>query len=84
MLASNGTLATAGSRLSVYGGDGGVSAWRYELMRCTKVVLPEPAMPMVMITTGFLGGAAPVEADDEEAMVCGAREDAYGGAQLYR
>ena len=26
---------------------------KYEFIRCTKVVLPEPAMPMVMITTGL-------------------------------
>ena len=53
MLASYGVLATAGSRLRTYGGDGGSSECRYELIRCTNVDFPAPAMPIVMMTTGF-------------------------------
>ena len=39
-------------------------------MRCTKVVFPEPAMPMVMMTEGFF--VAVCEEDEEEdAIVVG-------------
>jgi len=37
-------------------------------MQFTNVVLPEPAIPIVMMTTGFLSLALLVDADDEEAM----------------
>ena len=42
---------------------------RYDFMRWTKVVFPEPAMPMVMITTGFLVGYELVEAGNDEVMI---------------
>ena len=53
MFASKGTFATAGSRLRTYGGVGGIFACRCASMRCTKVDLPEPAIPIAMIQTGF-------------------------------
>lgn len=53
MLASNGTFVTAGSRFRMYGGDGGLDEWRKELMRCTKVDFPAPAIPIVIMTMGF-------------------------------
>lgn len=70
MLGSKGTLRTAGSRLSTYGGavvvgDCWCCVWRWELMRCMKVVLPEPAMPIQTIATGGWVGVV------EEAMVAG-------------
>lgn len=40
MLESNGTERTAGSRLMTYGGV--FFACRWALIRCMKVVLPEP------------------------------------------
>lgn len=40
MLLSKGTEWTAGSRLRTYGGLS--LECRYELMRCMKVVLPDP------------------------------------------
>lgn len=40
MLLSKGTVRTAGSRFITYGGERW--AWRWELIRCMKVVLPEP------------------------------------------
>ena len=57
MLASNGTCVTAGSRLRMYGGVGGSSECRYELILCTKVDFPAPAMPIVIMATGFRLGA---------------------------
>ena len=58
----------------MYGGFGGSNECKYEFMRCTKVVLPDPAIPIVMITLGFrfdvdeaLAGAA--AAADVEAIV---------------
>ena len=53
IFASYGVFATAGSRLRTYGGDGGSCECRYELILCTKVDFPAPAIPMVIITTGF-------------------------------
>lgn len=37
----------------MYGGEGGSSECRYELILCTKVDFPAPAIPIVMIATGF-------------------------------
>lgn len=67
MLGSNETFATAGSRFSLYGGEGGLSEWRYEFIRCTKVVFPDPAIPIVMITIGFFVDSL----DEVEAMMHG-------------
>ena len=39
--------------MRTYGGDGGSCECRYELILCTKVDFPAPAMPIVIITTGF-------------------------------
>lgn len=64
MFGSKLVLVTAGSRLRTYGGEGGSLEWRYELILWTKVDLPAPAMPMVMMTTGFFLSAAWAE-DDE-------------------
>ena len=53
---------------------GGSRAWRYELILCTKVDLPAPAIPMAIIVTGFFfpdPSAAPADvvADDEDASI---------------
>lgn len=37
----------------MYGGDGGLSECRYELILWTKVDFPAPAIPMVIMTIGF-------------------------------
>lgn len=37
----------------MYGGDGGSDECRYELIRCTKVDLPAPAIPIVIMAMGF-------------------------------
>jgi len=42
---------TAGSRLRMYGGLD--SECRYELIRCTKVDFPAPAIPIVIMAMGF-------------------------------
>ena len=55
----------------MYGGFGGSSECKYEFMRCTKVVFPEPAMPIVMITDGFLVEVCVEDEDEEDAMVVG-------------
>ncbi len=47
----------------MYGGDGGSSACRYEFRRCTKVDFPAPAIPMVIMVTGFLPSLAGAEPD---------------------
>ena len=53
----------------MYGGFGGSNECRYELMRWTNVVLPEPAMPMVIITLGFcFEGPGTASNEDDEAM----------------
>ena len=39
----------------MYGGREGLTVCRWEFMRCTKVDLPAPAIPIVMMTLGFLG-----------------------------
>jgi hypothetical protein len=53
ILASKGMCVTAGSRLRMYGGAGGLRECRYELILCTKVDFPAPAMPIVIMATGF-------------------------------
>lgn len=40
-----------------YGGDGGFFECRYELIRCTNVDFPAPAIPIVIITIGFFSSA---------------------------
>src|SRR5262249_127288 len=40
MLLSKGTFRTAGSRLMTYGGS--LLPWRWALIRCMKVVFPDP------------------------------------------
>ena len=52
MFASYGSVMTAGSRLRTYGGFRW--AWRWTLMRCMKVVLPEPAIPTQTMTVGVI------------------------------
>jgi len=49
---------TAGSRLRMYGGAGGLRECKYELILWTKVDFPAPAIPIVMMATGFFLGAA--------------------------
>ena len=56
MFASKGTLVTAGSKLRTYGGFCGLFACRCAFIRCTKVDFPEPAIPIVIIHTGFMAG----------------------------
>lgn len=70
MLASYGTNATAGSRFKIYGGLLGSEECRYELILCTKVDLPAPAMPIVMIHTGFFLSTVDVEGGGSTTM-CG-------------
>lgn len=59
ILGSNGVLRTAGSKLRIYGalcpsvGGSVTLECRKEFIRCTKVVLPDPAIPMVTMTMGF-------------------------------
>lgn len=72
MFESKGTLRTAGSRFITYGGAVVSGAcvccvWRWELMRCMKVVLPDPAMPTQTIETGgcFCWAPAPAAVLDE-------------------
>lgn len=48
---------TAGSRLTIYGGE--FFSCRYEFTRCTNVVFPLPAIPIVIITIG--GSFGPLE-----------------------
>lgn len=57
MFASNGVLATAGSRFRMYGGFGGFNECRYEFIRWTNVVFPDPAIPIVTMTIGFFDAA---------------------------
>ena len=59
----------------MYGGLGGFSECKYEFMRCTKVVFPEPAIPIVMITLGFpfVEGGIPLE--DDDPLACAAEPD---------
>ena len=48
----------------MYGGDGGFCECKYEFIRCTNVDFPAPAMPIVIIATGFFGVV--VDASDVE------------------
>ena len=52
----------------MYGGVGGFWECRYELMRCTKVDFPAPAMPIVIIVMGFFF-VEDDAADDAESML---------------
>ena len=56
---------TAGAWFRMYGGDEGSNECRYELRRWTKVDFPAPAMPIVIMVTGFF--LSPVGADDDDA-----------------
>ena len=48
----------------MYGGDGGSSECKYELIRWTKVDFPAPAMPIVIMTTGFFFSVELEELDE--------------------
>lgn len=68
MLESKGTDLTAGSRLMAYGGatvdDFSLcSSWRWLLILCMNVVLPDPAIPTHTTTTGACAVSAMI--DDE-------------------
>lgn len=52
----------------MYGGEGGFWECRYEFMRCTKVDLPAPAIPIVMIAMAFFFSLA-LALDGAEFMV---------------
>ena len=54
----------------MYGGRGwafeAVGVCRYELIRCTNVDFPAPAIPIVIITVGFLS----IDVDDSGCVCC--------------
>ena len=64
--------------------------WRCALIRCMKVVLPDPAIPIVMTATGgccvevVVEGVGFAAAEDEEAMVGGGRPEPVKRFEMFQ